>query len=106
MATSKKTTVKGFQSAPAKTAAADDAPRSRNRVDDQSAAMARAVAGASDVDDSVENGPKVLVNVPRGFILTDDGHNQHAFKSGQQMMLEVHADHAYSIANGVTKVAD
>lgn len=99
MATAKKTTkVTGFKAAPT-------ASRERNRVDDQSAAMARSIAGAAEpTGDDDATGPKVMVNVPRGFILTTDDYVQHAYKAGQQEMLTTHAEHSYSKANGVTPV--
>lgn len=102
MATAKKTTKVSMRATAAKP------PKARVQVQDQSAAIARSLAGISAEDaDAVEesnNGPKVMVNVPRPFILTDDGYNEHKYVMGQQWMPEAHADHSYAIANGVTRI--
>lgn len=100
MATAKKTTRVKFQAPAAKT------PKARVQVQDQSAAIARRLAGVTDEDAASiaaeADGPKVMVNVPKAFILTDDGYNEHKYGVGAQMMLESHANHEYAIANGVT----
>lgn len=44
---------------------------------------------------------KVRVRVPHSFILTDDGGVQHNIGAGEQDLPVAHADHPYSVANGV-----
>lgn len=47
-------------------------------------------------------GKTVTVTVPRGFQLRVDDHTVVPVKPGVQEMLEEHATHWYSVANGVT----
>ena len=48
------------------------------------------------------SGKTVTVTVPRGFQLRVDDHTVRVIKPGVQEMLEEHATHWYSVANGVT----
>lgn len=85
----------------AKFTPASSAPKARKTVDQQ-AVMSRAIAGKTgEVDDSTA-GPQVEVIVPHAFKLTDDGHIVHPYPAGKQKMPKAHAEHPYSIANGVT----
>lgn len=44
----------------------------------------------------------VTVIVPKAFRLTDDAFREHAYDVGIQEMPRAHAEHNYSVANGVT----
>lgn len=46
----------------------------------------------------------VLVLVPHAFILTDNKGHQHRYATGNHMMPLAHAEHPYTIANGVKQV--
>lgn len=74
--------------------------RARRTVDPAVTAQ-RAIADAK--EQAIANIPKVRVNVPSGFRLTDDGHEVHEYAAGVQMMRVDHADHWYAAANGVTR---
>lgn len=86
-----------------KPASKAEAPKPR-KVVDQQAQLSRAIAGHPAAYDPAEDEPKVLVNVPRPFKLTDDGHILHNYTSGQQLMPKSHAEHFYAVAHGVTLV--
>lgn len=75
------------------------ASKARKTVDPQ-AVMSRAIAGYKSGEEKQE--PEVEVNVPKAFKLTDDGHIMHNYSVGRQKMPKSHAEHFYSIANGVT----
>ncbi len=80
-------------------------PRARVQVQDPAALMSRRIAGAP-AEMSVVDGPKVEVNVPKAFKLTDDAHEVHEYGVGRQQMLKAHAEHFYAQANGVEIIED
>jgi hypothetical protein len=82
------------------------APKTRNTVD-PSVLVARALTGNKPVNDDAEPEPTVKVNIPRTFKLTDDNHVIHQYNAGPNQDIPVsHAEHFYSIANGVVKTEE
>jgi len=78
------------------------------KAKDQAAAEALAAKQAQakkDQTDPVNKGPKttVTVTVPKGFKLRTSHDEVIDYKAGIQEMPPEHADHWYSIANGVKK---
>lgn len=61
---------------------------------------------ASKKADVVEQAEKVLVNVPKAFILHDDSGVPHKYAAGTYRMLTEHATHWYSESHGVTQTQD
>lgn len=65
--------------------------------------------GSEDKAAAPKSDPKVTVTVPRPFrlhVLTDKGSEIVQYDSGIQEMPKSHAEHDYSIANGVEVVQD
>lgn len=87
------------------------APRARLAVDptatppDPHANIANAVtanaSGERQAPSANLSGKKVTVTIPRGFILTDDGHIEHRYGPGIDEMPVEHAEHWYSKVHGV-----
>ena len=44
----------------------------------------------------------VLVTIPKGFTLTDDGHHTFRYEAGPGKMPRTHAEHWYAKKQGVT----
>lgn len=71
----------------------------------RTAVIPQSTEGKTAKDVADETGDKVVtVNVPKAFILTDDLHREFRYAAGACKMPSSHADHWYSLANGVTKV--
>lgn len=63
----------------------------------------RSIAGYKAPDTEEDLSVMVKVDIPHNFKLTDDGHISHPYAKGTGIsMPKAHAEHFYSIANGVT----
>lgn len=82
----------------------DQVPAKPRKTVDPLAVMSRAVAGYQAGENPADAEPKVTVDVPRDFNLTDDGHLVTSYKAGRQKMPRSHAEHFYAKANGVRVV--
>jgi len=62
----------------------------------------RALIAPRGKPEPVDKRDMVTAIVPRQFRLTDDAFREHIYEVGIQEMPRAHAEHKYSVANGVT----